>query len=182
MTLRSEAGRGWIAAASGLLLLAGLSAPARAAPMAFECDVPPSHYSELTQAASTPAPIVTGRILVEELRKSDDESPGAGIALTAADGKRQAVLRLIAPALDKKVLRGQLYLNDGQKKQTIELGLVSGVAAITIRLSLSDTGKIDLQLGELRSSQPFIPLPAARITAWCATGEFAFRDLDFAGR
>jgi hypothetical protein len=172
---------GWIAATGAVAMLT-CAAPARAAPLAFECDVPPSHYSELTQVATTPAPVVTGRIFVEELRKADDASPGAGIAINSADGKRQAVLRLVAPSLDKKVLRGQLYLNNGEKKQTIELGQIDGLAPIPIRLALSDTGKIDLQLGELRSSQPFVPLPAARITAWCATGEFNFRDLDFAGR
>jgi hypothetical protein len=181
MKLRLHARRSWTPSVCGLAALAVAPLPAAAAPLTFECDVPAAHFSNVSQPATGPALSATGQLTVKELRRGDGYGPTAGIQFSSVDQKQLLVLRLVAPSQDKKALHGELIVRSGDKTQNFDLGKVDGSTSISFKLSASELGKADVQLGENRYVADFAALSSAKIVAFCSSGDFNFGDLTFAG-
>ena len=164
--------------ALGAFLLA-CPAVATAAPLKFDCDVPPNHFSSVSEDVNGPM-TVSGTIQPVQMR-SGDNLPVAGVRFISADEKNGAGFQLVASSARAKQL--SIVLNtriNGELKQA-SVGQIGAGETIPFRFTLSEPGKAVLVVGGATFSADFLPMSTGKGVAFCSTGQFKFSDLEFAG-
>lgn len=166
--------------AVGFVILAGAmtcSAPAYAAATAFDCDVPPDHFSSVSQDVAG-LMAIRGTVQVVQMR-SGNNLPVAGARLVSADGNNSIGFQLIAASARAK--KFDIVLNikrsDDFKRSTV--GQISADASIPFSLSVDKTGRAMLSISGNEFSVNFIPMSDGKEMAFCSTAQFKFSGLLF---
>jgi hypothetical protein len=156
------------------------SASVLAAPLSFDCDVPPDRFSSVSENL-TGSPAISGTVEVVQMR-SGNNLPVAGARLVSADGINSVGLQLVAASAHAKQFDIVLNTKRGDNFQRNTVGQVDAGAAIPFSLSLSGTGKVALLIGTSSFITDFIPIPIGKAMAFCSTAQFKFTGLEFSTR
>lgn len=168
--------------ATVVITLCGMtnSATAFASPFGFDCDVPPDHYSSVSQDL-TGSPTLGGTIEAVQLR-SGKSPPVVGARLASADGANGIALQLVAETAGAKQFAIVLNVKRGKTVQRSTLGQVATSAAIRFSLSIAANGKATLLINGNKFDADFIPIRASKAMVFCSTGQFKISDLRFMDR
>lgn len=159
------------------VLLPLASASAFAAPLSFDCDVPPDHFSSVSEEL-TGAPAISGTVKVVQMR-SGNNLPVAGARLVSADGINSVGLQLVAASIHAKQFDIVLNTKRGDNIQRSTVGQVATDVAVPFSLSLSADGKVTLLVGTSSFNADFMPIPHGKAMAFCSTAQFKFTGLAF---
>ena len=167
--------RVWLTIGS-LLTLAG---PALAAPIDFECDVPPNRASSVDQSLPGPAVSMTGTLSII-LARAGRFPASAGARLSSADGSTTLTLQLVGSGEAKD---GTFAVTLTAKTPTATtrtpLGtLPAGAANIPFTLTVDATGAATATLAGWIHKAMLHPLTAPRARLFCSTGQFAFKGVE----
>lgn len=164
--------------ASLLLLILAQSAPTLAAPLSFDCDVPPDHFSSVSEDL-TALPAISGTVKLVQMR-SGNNLPVAGVRFVGADEKNSVGFQLVATSLRAKQFDIILNLKRDGNLQRNSVGQIDADVAIPFNFSVSDAGTVTLLIGTKSFSAEFMPLRAGKVMAFCSTAQFKFTKLKFA--
>ena len=153
------------------------SAPAYAAATAFDCDVPPDHFSSVSQDVASPLAI-KGSIQVVQMR-SGKNLPLAGATLASSDGNNSVGFQLVAASTSAKQFDIVLNIKRGGNLKRSTVAQIATDGSVPFKLSLNDTGKATLAIGGGNFSANFIPLSSGKQMVFCSTGQFKFAGLFF---
>jgi hypothetical protein len=151
---------------------------ANAAPLSFDCDVPPDHYSSVSEDVSGQM-IIGGTVELVQMR-SGNNLPVAGARLVSTDGKSGAGFQLVANSANAKHFNIVLNTKRGDDLKSNTVGQIGTREAISFNLSVSDLGKVTLLIGGTTFNADFIPMPSGKEMAFCSTAQFKFSNLMFA--
>ncbi len=166
--------------AVGFILLASAmscSAPALAAPIAFDCDVPPNHYSSVSQDVAGSI-MIGGTVQAVEMR-SGNNLPVAGARLLSADGNDSVGFQLVAASARAKQFDVILSTKLGNDVRQSTVAQIPADPSIRFSLSLNKAGSAVLAINRTEFSASFMALPTGKAMAFCSTGQFKFSDLSF---
>ncbi len=167
-------------AAVGIVLFLGAltcSAPAYATATAFDCDVPPDHFSSVSQDVAGPLAI-KGSVQVVQMR-SGNNLPVAGARLVSSDGNNSVGFQLVAASASAKQFDVVLNVKRGSNLKRSTVAQMATDASVPFKLSLDDTGKATLAIGGNNFSANFMPLSSGKQMVFCSTGQFQFTGLFF---
>ncbi|WP_156678677.1 hypothetical protein [Sphingomonas profundi] len=150
---------------------------ANAAPLSFDCDVPPDHYSSVSEDV-TGLMTISGTVKLVQMR-SGNNVPVAGARLVSADGKNSTGFQLIAGSAHGKQFSIVLNTKRGDDLRSSTVGQIGAGGAVTFSLSLSESGQVTLLIDGASFNADFIPMPSGKEMAFCSTGQFKFSDLTF---
>ena len=156
------------------------SAPALAAPLAFDCDVPPNHYSSVSQDVAGPI-VIGGTVQVVEMR-SGNNLPVAGARLVSADGNDSVGFQIIAASARAKQFEVVLSTKLGSDVKQSTVAQIPADASIRFSLSLNKAGHAVLAINESKFGTSFMPLPTGKAMTFCSTGQFKFSELILSGK
>jgi hypothetical protein len=159
------------------ILLLAYPTFANAAPLSFDCDVPPDHYSSVSQEASGQMTI-GGTVELVQMR-SGNNLPVAGARLVSADGKSSTGFQLVADSVHAKQFNIILNTKRGDDLQSNTVGQVGIGGSIPFSLTVSDLGKVTLLISGTAFNADFIPILSGNEMAFCSTGQFKFSNLLF---
>ena len=145
--------------AVSMMLLAGAltySAPAFAAPTAFDCDVPLDHFSSVSQDVVGPMRI-SGSVQVVQMR-SGNNLPVAGARLVSSDGNNSVGFQLVAASAHAKQFDIVLNTKRGDDLKRSTVAQIATDASAPFLLSLDDTGKATLAIGASNFSASHLEL------------------------
>ncbi len=168
-----------IASALSALTMVSDMCVANAATIDFDCDVPPNHFSSVSQETTGPLGI-SGLIELKEMR-SGENLPLAGARLVSADGTLSTGFRLMAASPRAKQLDIKLNTKRGEVINEVVLGQVDAKASVPFNFSLSEAGKVVLTIGGSTFGADFIPIVNGKEMAFCSTAQFKFTKLLFSG-
>ncbi|WP_344694271.1 hypothetical protein [Sphingomonas cynarae] len=151
--------------------------PASASTIDFDCDVPKNHYSSVTQDINGPIS-VSGIIELVEMR-SGDNLPLAGVRFVSADGLISTGFRLMASSEHAKQFDIKLNTKSGESFKEILLGQVDVKESVPFTFSLSQAGKVAINIGGITFGADFIPIVDGKEMAYCSTAQFKFTKLLF---
>ena len=157
--------------------LATLASAADAAPLSYDCDTTPGHYSELKQVQSGPAYRISGRIAANELATDKRWAPGANVMIESADGQTRAGLRLLAPTR-RAPLDVVLSITKAGKTDVQTLGHVGLSEELAFVVTVAE-GRARVEIGTMRGEAPVDIGAGASVAVVCSTGNFHFNDLRF---
>ena len=166
--------------AVGLILLAGAMtcpAPVYAAATAFDCDVPPDHFSSVSQDVAGPMAI-RGTVQLVQMR-SGNNLPVAGARLVSADGNNSVGFQLVATSARAKQFDVFLSIKQGDDLKRSTIAHIPTDASIPFSLSLDETGKATLMINGSNFSAISIPMSDGKEMAFCSTAQFKFSGLIF---
>lgn len=155
--------------------LLAASTGASAAQIAFDCDVPADRFSSVTGSASTPTRI-EGVVSVSELRRGSN-MPVAGARLVDGDKRKSVGFQLLPKSRGSSEVILNLNDGGGLKRQTV--GEVSSNGPVRFSLSISESGAVELKIGEQSFTASAAPLVSPTWMAFCSTGQFKFSELAF---
>jgi hypothetical protein len=150
---------------------------ASAAPLGFDCDVPPDHYSSVSQDASGQMTI-SGTVEPVQMR-SGSNLPVAGVRFTSPDGKSSTGFQLVADSPRARQFSIVLNTRRGDDLRSNTVGQVGIGGAIPFSFTLSDSGKATLLVSGTIFNTDFVPMPSGTEMAFCSTGQFKFSNLIF---
>lgn len=153
------------------------SVSALAAPLSFDCDVPPDHYSSVSEDI-VGSPTISGTVAVVQMR-SGKYLPVAGVRLVSSDGINRVGLQLVAQSMNAKQFDVVLNTERGDNVQRTKLGQVDSSVSIPFQLSLSADGKVTLTIGTSSFNADFVPISVGKAMAFCSTAQFKFTGLAF---
>jgi hypothetical protein len=153
-----------------------LASAAHAAPLSYDCDTTPGHYSELKQVQSGPSYRVSGRIAANELATDKRWAPGANVTIESADGQNRAALRLMAPTR-RAPLDVVLSITRAGKTETQTLGHVGLSEELAFVVTVAE-GRARVEIGTMRGEAPIDIGAGASAAVVCSTGNFHFNDLE----
>lgn len=151
--------------------------PASASTIDFDCDVPKNHYSSITQDINGPIS-VSGIIELVEMR-SGDNLPLAGVRFVSANGLISTGFRLMASSERAKQLDVKINTKSGEAFKEVVLGQVDVKDVVPFTFSLSQAGRIALNIGGRTFGADFIPIVDGKEMAYCSTAQFKFTKLLF---
>jgi hypothetical protein len=154
-----------------------LASAAQAAPLSYDCDTTPGHYSELKQVQSGPAYLISGRIAANELATDKRWAPGANVTIESADGQNRAGLRLLAPTR-MAPLDVVLSITKAGKTEVQTLGHVGLSEELAFVVTVAE-GRARVEIGTMRGEAPIDIGAGASVAVVCSTGNFHFNDLQF---
>lgn len=166
--------------AVGIVLLAGAltcSAPAYAAAIEFDCDVPRDRFSSVSQDIVGPLAI-KGSVQAVQMR-SGKNLPVAGARLVSADGNNSVGFQLVAASVKAKKFDIVMNIKQGDDLRRGTVAQIATDASVSFNLSVDDTGKATLAIGESTLEASFIPLSGGKAMAFCSTAQFKFAGLIF---
>ncbi len=150
---------------------------ANAAPLSFDCDVPPDHYSSVSQEASGQMTI-SGTIESVQMR-SGNNLPVAGARLVSADGKSSTGFQLVADSAHAKQFNVVLNTQRGEDLQSHTVAQVGIAGTIPFNLAVSESGTVTLLISGTAFNVKFMPISSGNEMAFCSTGQFKFAHLMF---
>jgi hypothetical protein len=162
---------------SAAAVFGALSGTAQAAPLSYDCDTTPGHYSELKQVQSGPAYRISGRIAANELASDKRWAPGANVTVESADEQNRAGFRLIAPTR-KAPLDVVLSITKAGKTETQTLGQIGLSEELAFVVTVAE-GRVRVEIGTMRGEAPVDIGAGASVAVVCSTGNFHFNDLRF---
>jgi hypothetical protein len=154
-----------------------LASAAHAAPLSYDCDTTPGHYSELKQVQSGPSYRISGRIAANELATDKRWAPGANVTIESADGQNRAGLRLMAPTR-RAPLDVILSITKAGKTETQTLGQIGLAEELAFVVTVAE-GRVRVEIGTMRGEAPIDIGAGASAAVVCSTGNFHFNDLEF---
>lgn len=156
-----------------------VSAPVYAAATSFDCDVPPDHFSFVSQDVTGPL-MIRGSIEPVQMR-SGKNLPVAGARLISSDGNDEVAFQLLAASSHAKQFDVVLIIRHGDDLQQNTVGQVAAGtdAPISFSLMLDSSGRATLAVGGANFSASFVPLTSGKEMAFCSTAEFKFTGLLF---
>lgn len=150
---------------------------ANAAPLSFDCDVPPNHYSSVSQDVS--GQMTIGGTVDPVQMRSGNNLPVAGARLVSADGKISTGFQLVADSTHSKQFNIVLNTKRGDDLRSNTVGQVGIGGEIPFSLTVSDLGKVTLFISGTTFNDDFIPLSSGNEMVFCSTGQFKFSNLMF---
>ena len=161
------------------LLVVANSTTVLAGPLSFDCDVPPDHFSSVSQDL-TGAAAIGGTIERVQLR-SGNNLPVVGARLVSIDGTRSAGVQFIAQDVGAKQFDIVLNVKNGASVQRSTVGRIDVGKAIRFSLAIGESGKVKLTVGGENFIADLAPMPASKAMVFCSTGQFKFSELVFSG-
>ncbi len=157
--------------------LGSYATAAGAAPLSYDCDTTPGHYSELKQVQSGPAYRLSGKIAANELATDKRWAPGANVTVESADGQTRASLRLMAPTR-RAPLDVVLSITKAGKTDVQPLGHIGLAEELPFVLTVAD-GRARAEIGTMRGEAAIDIGGGASVSIVCSTGNFHVNDLRF---
>jgi hypothetical protein len=162
--------------AAGLLAIAEIVGAAEPVRQTFECDTLPGHFSFWNRTV-TSAPIgITGRLIVNELRKDKKWSPVAQVVLLGGeDGKARFALHLTSFSKTPEFFFLNLDTPSGKTK--LGLGIIpSTEKTVDFSMRLDAGGQLEVSLAGNKTSVAVGAFKPAKLELSCSTGDFEFSD------
>ena len=150
---------------------------ASAAPLSFDCDVPPNHYSSVSQDVNGQMAI-SGTVKAIEMR-SGKNLPVAGAGFVSADGVNGTGFQLVAASARANKFDILFNTNCGGDSKRKTVGQIGAREAITFSLSVSELGKVTLIIEGTSFNADFVPMSSGNEMVFCSTGQFKFSNLTF---
>ena len=156
-----------------------VSAPVYAAATSFDCDVPPDHFSSVSQDVIGPL-MISGSVQLAQMR-SGNNLPVAGARLVSSDGNDAVGFQLVAASPHAKQFDVVFNTKRGDDLQRNTVGQVAAEAnaPVSFSLTLDKAGRAVLAVGGVNFSASFMPLTSGREMAFCSTAQFKFTGLLF---
>jgi hypothetical protein len=153
------------------------STTANAAGTAFDCDVPPDHFSSVSQDIVGPM-MITGSVQLVSMR-SGRNLPVAGARIVSADGKDSVGFQLVAASAQAKQFDVVLNTKRSSDLKRQVVAQVATEANVPFSLSLDDKGRVKLNVGGNDHTADFIAFSRGKGMAFCSTAQFKFAGLLF---
>jgi len=165
------------------VLALAMATPAAAAPLTYDCDTTPGHFSELSQDLP-PGPVTVSGILTPHVMNIADRWAPSGIVnLESADGTELVQIVVTGSLrIDKESMSASLRVTSEGKEQKIDLGIVSLMQPLPFSLAWDPAGKVLVKLANWRREVALRPGSVAKASVSCSTGEFLFEKLAFGAR
>jgi len=155
-----------------------VSAPAFATSLSFDCDVPPDHFSSISDQVTEGAAI-RATVQMVEMRPGKN-LPVAGARLIGNDGAVAAGIQLVAASARAKQFDIVFNARQGEAVQRTSLGQVDVAGPIPFELTVSDAGTVTVLVGDSRFDVAAPPVAYEKGMVFCSTGQFKFSDIRFA--
>lgn len=149
-----------------------------AAPLQYDCDVPPDHYSSISQEFGKSAVEVRGVVQVYQMR-SGNNLPVAGARIADKDGKNSLGFQLVAQSPRAEQFDIVLNVFKNGELHRYSAGQIPIKSAISFSLLLDGVGKANFTIGNKSVTADFVPLESSKGMVFCSTAQFKFTDLVF---
>lgn len=111
--------------------------------------------------------------------RSGANLPVAGARLVSSDGNSSVGFQLVLSSPRAKQFDVILNIQRGGDLKRVALAKIATDASVPFSLSLADTGKVTLTIGDSGFDADFIPLTGGKAMAFCSTAQFKFAGLLF---
>jgi hypothetical protein len=153
-------------------------APASAAPIDFECDVPPNRFSSVDQPFNAAPVTLAGKVSLVLARKGNYRAL-AGARLSSADAANSIGFQIIG---DGKPDGGfSIVMNSkraGAAKRSEIGALPNAVPDLAFAISLAPDGKAEVRVGDHVGRAALDPIAAGKGRVFCSSGQFGFAGVE----
>jgi hypothetical protein len=169
----------------GAMLL--LPAPAHAAPIDFECDVPPNRASLVDQGIAGPAGSLTGKMSFM-LARGGRYAPSATVKIASGDDSQSIALQIVGtePATYNRAAasdpRYTVYLvskSGAGEASRLAIGKLDPASTdLAFAVSVAADGAATASIGSLAGKAKLAPLTAPKTRLLCSSGQFSFKGVE----
>jgi hypothetical protein len=159
--------------------LTGLTLPASAAPMRYDCDTPAGAMSEISQVQSGPKYALRVEVAAKRMRMNREWRPGASFRIRSADEHHEIGVQISAASHRSESLTVSLSAINGEDRRSYPVATVKVGETLRASLDVAD-GHARADIGGQKVDIPLDLGTGAKLVVTCSTGQFMFEKLDMA--